>query len=83
MAQIVVRQLPDAVHAALRTRARRLGVSAEALVRDILAHELLPDVRPRPGTGLGDRLAAIWEGADMGGVSFEREDAPHEPLRFE
>ena len=83
MAQIVVRQLPDAVHAALRTRARRLGMSAEALVRDILTHEFLPEAAPRPGAGLGDRLAAIWEGADLEGLSFERDDAPHEPPRFE
>ncbi len=81
MAQIVVRQLPDAVHAALHTRAKSLGVSAEALARDILAHELLPE--DRPGASLGDRLAAIWEGANLDGVSFEREEAPHEPLRFE
>lgn len=83
MAQIVVRQLPDAIHAALRARARRLGVSAEALARDILAHELLPEARPRPAAGLGDRLAAIWEGADLQGVSFERAEPSHEPLRFE
>jgi plasmid stability protein len=79
MAQIVVRQLPDAVHAALHARARRLGLSAEALARTILAHELLPETRPR----LGDQLAAIWAGADLEGVSLERDQTPHEPLRFE
>lgn len=81
MAQIVVRQLPDAVHAALRARARHLGLSAEALARDILAHELLPG--SGPGAGLGDRLAAIWTGASLEGVRLEREEGPHEPLRLD
>lgn len=82
MAQIVVRRLPDSVHTALRARARGLGVSAEALARDILARELLPEDRPRLGAGLGDRLAAIWDGADLDGVSLDREGDPHEPPRL-
>lgn len=91
MAQIIVRQLPDAVHAELRVRAKRQGMSAEALVREILAAELLPDARPGGRGGLGDRLANIWKGANLKGATFggeqdEDEAASkhgHEPISFE
>ena len=91
MAQIIVRHLPDAVHAELRVRAKRQGMSAEALVREILASELLPDARPGGRGGLGDRLAAIWKGANLKGVSFDEEQGEdeaaskrgHEPMSFE
>lgn len=83
MAQIVVRRLPDAVHAALRDRARRQGVSAEALARDILARALLPDAAREPGADFLARLSAIWEGADLSGFEVARDGAPPEPPTLE
>ena len=76
MAQIVVRQLPDEVHRALKARAREHGRSAEAEARAILAEALGRDRR----TGAGDILADIWAGAELAGVEIERDRTPHEPL---
>lgn len=79
MPQIVVRQIPDEVHRALKARAIEHGKSAEAELRDILAQAVLPSTRRK----VGDMLCAIWAGAEAAPLVFERDQTPHEPLSFE
>ena len=79
MPQIVVRQLPDEVHRALKARAQEHGRSTEAEARDIIARAVLPDARPKAG----DLLCGIWQCAEISAVTFERDKSPHEPLSFE
>jgi plasmid stability protein len=79
MPQIVVRQIPDEVHRALKARAREHGQSAEAEVRDILSRAVLPDTRRKAG----DLMCGVWEGAETGQVVFNRDQTPHEPMSFE
>ncbi|MEQ8941444.1 MAG: Arc family DNA-binding protein [Roseitalea porphyridii] len=74
MAPIIVRQLPDEVHRALKAQAREHGRSAEAEARAILSEALGKDRRA------GDMLADIWAGADLTDVEIERDRTPHEPL---
>jgi plasmid stability protein len=76
VAQIIVRQLSDEVHRALKARAREHGRSTEAEARDIIARAVLPEARPR----VGDLLVDIWNGADLSDVDFERDKTPHEPM---
>ncbi len=73
MSSLTVRNLPDAVHRALKLRAARQGRSTEAEVRLIL------EAAVRPRVGLGARLAAIGRG--LGGVDLpiERDARPVEP----
>lgn len=54
MAMLTVRNIPDAVHRALRTRAARHGHSMEAEVRDILASAVSPQGRVKLGSVLAD-----------------------------
>lgn len=79
MPQIVVRQLPEEVHRALKARASQHGRSTEAEARDIIARAVLPNNRPKAG----DLLCGIWKGADVSGVTFERDTALHNPMSFE
>jgi plasmid stability protein len=78
MPQIVVRQLPDEVHRALKARAIEHGRSAEAEARDIIARAVLPEGRPKAG----DLLLDIWKGVDASAVILERDRTPHEPMDF-
>jgi plasmid stability protein len=56
MAQIVIRNLDEAVKQGLHIRARRHGRSMEAEARAILAAAVAAS--PPPATGLGSRIAA-------------------------
>ena len=56
VAQIVVRQIPDEVHRALKARAAAHGRSAEAELREIIARAVLREGRPRAG----DLMRGIW-----------------------
>ena len=78
MPQIIVRQLPDEVHRALKAQASEHGRSTEAEARDIIARAVLPDARPKAG----DLLCDVWRGADMSEVMFERDKSPHQPISF-
>ncbi|NHA15343.1 plasmid stabilization protein [Thioalkalivibrio sp. XN279] len=73
MAMITVRNLPDAVHRALRAQAARHGRSTEAEVRAILEDAVKPGVRVK----LGALLAEIGREADLS----EREFATLEEAR--
>lgn len=84
MAQLLVRQLDEAVKQALRRRARRHGRSMEEEAWLILAQAVAADEEASLGTaGLGHRMAAIftdagldvpigeWRGIDANPASFE------------
>ena len=77
MAQIIVRQLPDEVHAALKARAQRETRSAEAVARDILREALVP----RDQLGFGQRLASVWSGAEGAELDLQRD--PYEAVDLE
>ena len=83
MANVHVRNLPDAVHRALRVRAAHHGRSTEAEIRDIL--EIA--TRPPERVTLGSWLASIAR--EAGGLTvaeagaFNRDKTPAEPVKFE
>jgi len=84
MGIMTVRNIPDAVHRALRVRAAQNGHSTEAEVRDILAAAVMPKSRIR----LGDALAELGREiglTDEDAAIFDeiRDKTPAEPLRFE
>lgn len=68
MAQLVVRNLEDAVKTRLQRRARRNGRSMEEEVREILRSAA--SEKDQSTTGLGSKIAALVKGT---GLSF---DAP-------
>lgn len=84
MAMLTVRNLPAAVHRALRVRAALHGRSTEAEVRAILEEAVRPEGRLR----LGSLLAAIGRRAKLSDEESEvfervRDKGPAEPVRFE
>ena len=79
MPQILVRQLASVAHRALKARARQQNRSAESLAREILEGTLVPESR----TGLGTRMAALWDGADLLDVDLTRDQTPYEPVELE
>ena len=84
MAMLTVRNLPAAVHRALRVRAALHGRSTEAEVRAILEEAVRPEGRLK----LGSLLAAIGRRAKLSDEESEvfeqvRDRSPAEPVRFE
>ena len=79
VAQIVVRQIPDEVHRALKAQAAAHGRSAEAELREIIARAVLPQSRPRAG----DLMRRIWSVAETSDLTLERDRTPVEPACFE
>jgi plasmid stability protein len=85
MASVLIRNLPDEVHRALRVRAAQHGRSTEAEVRDILEKIAKPPERVK----LGSMLVSIAR--EAGGLTdaeaevFDRirDKTPAEPMRFE
>lgn len=85
MANVHVRNLPDAVHRALRVRAAHHGRSTEAEIREILEAAARPPDRVR----LGSLLVSIAR--EAGGLTDDeakhfnqlRDKTPVEPIRFE
>ena len=85
MATVNVRNLPDAVHRALRVRAAHHGRSTEAEIRFILEEA----TRPAERVKLGSMLTSIAR--DAGGLTDEelalfarvRSSAAAEPMDFE
>ena len=66
MAQLLVRQLDEAVKEALRRRARRHGRSMEEEARLILAQAVAASEDSSLGTaGLGHRMAALFSDAGL------------------
>ena len=65
MAQILVRNLDDAVKETLRARAREHGRSLEEEVRVILTESVKdPSASTEPEFGLGTRIAQLFAGID-------------------
>ena len=84
MAMLTVRNIPDAVHRALRTRAAHHGHSMEAEVRAILQSVVSPEGRVK----LGSLLAGMGRQARLTDDEFAvfaqvREKAPARPVDFE
>jgi plasmid stability protein len=79
MPAVTIRNLPEATHRALKSRAVRHGRSTEAEIRAILERA----VRPAERVKLGSELAAI--GREFGGVDLdiERDTAPAGTVSFE
>ncbi|MHB1279892.1 MAG: FitA-like ribbon-helix-helix domain-containing protein [Acidithiobacillus sp.] len=85
MANVHVRNLPDAVHRALRVRAAHHGRSTEAEIREILEAAARPPERVK----LGSLLVSIAR--EAGGLTDDeaehfnqlRDKTPVEPMRFE
>ena len=77
MSSVIVRNLPDATHRALKLRAAQHGRSTEAEIRFILEGAVAPKV------GMGSALAAI--GRSLGGMELDvqRDKRPVEPASFE
>ena len=85
MAVITVRNLPDAVHRALRVRAAHHGRSTEAEIRDILETVALPPERVKLGSLLTSiaREAGGMSDAEVEYFNRLRDQTPAEPMRFE
>lgn len=84
MAILTVRNLPDAVHRALRVRAAQHGRSTEAQAREILAAAVKPEKRLR----MGEALAAIGRKIGLTNEDFAvfenvRDRTPAKPLSFD
>lgn len=84
MATVVVRNLPEETHRALKVRAAIHGRSTEAEIRDILEKAAKPEGRIK----LGSLLAEIGRAAgltDAEHSAFEqvRDTSPVEPIRFD
>ncbi len=84
MAMLTVRNIPDAVHRALRTRAARRGHSMEAEVRDILESAVSPQGRVKLGSLLADmgRRAKLTDG-EFAVFEQVRSKTPAHPPSFE
>lgn len=85
MANVTVRNLPDAVHRALRARAAQHGRSTEAEIREILEAAVRPAERVRLGSMLVSiaREAGGLSDSEAAEFSSLRDRAPAEPARFE
>jgi len=79
VAAVVIRNLPEETHRALKERAARNGRSTEAEIREIIEKAVRPQTRVR----LGSELAAI--GRQAGGVDLEikRDKTPAGTVTFE
>ena len=67
MAQLIVRNLEDAVKRKLQRRAARHGHSMEAEIRDILRDAVKNEAEPRkePRKGLGTAIAERFKGIEL------------------
>ena len=81
MATLTVRNVPDAVHRALRVRAAHHGRSAEAEVRAILEEALIPEDRVKLGSLLVDigRRARLTDD-EVAGIENVRDRTPAKPV---
>jgi plasmid stability protein len=84
MPSVTVRNVPDAVHRALRVRAAKHGRSAEAEIREILANAVQPEGRVK----LGSLLASIGRKINLSDDEFSifeqsRDKSPAKSVDFE
>lgn len=80
MPAVVIRNLPEATHRALKRRAEAHGRSTEAEIRAILEATVRPTERAKLGTMLADigRRAGLEDDDPV----FERDATTAEPMRF-
>lgn len=85
MAVVTVRNVPDAVHRALRVRAAQHGRSTEAEIRDILEAATRPPERVKLGSLLVSiaREAEWLTDAEVAHFNQLRDKTPAEPMGFE
>ena len=83
MANVNVRNLPDAVHRALRVRAAHHGRSTEAEIRFILEAATQSAERVKLGTLLTAIAREAGGLTDAEAEAFNRDKTPAEPIRFE
>jgi len=85
MANILIRNLPDTVHRALRVRAAYHGRSTEAEIRSILEAIAQPPERIKLGSLLTSiaREAGGLTDAEAENFNQIRDKAPAEPMKFE
>ena len=69
LAAVVIRNLPEATHRALKRRAKAHGRSTEAEIRDILETALSPAEGAATGKEIFDALHAL--GQEFGGIELE------------
>jgi plasmid stability protein len=83
MAAVVIRNLSEAAHRALKVRAARHNRSAEAEMRAILEAAARPEGRPRLGSALAAMSRKIGlANADIEALDAARDSRPAEPMRF-
>lgn len=82
---LTVRNVPDAVHLALRVMAAQHGRSTEAEVRDILEKAAKPQNRVKLGSLLVSIAREAGEPTDAEADRFNnlRDKTPAEPMGFE
>lgn len=84
MAMLTVRNLPDAVHRALRMRAVTHGRSMEAEIRHILESAVAPEGRVKLGSLLADIGREAGLNDDEWGIFDQvRDPTPSRPVSFE
>ena len=84
MATVTVRNLPDAVHRALRMRAAMHARSTEAEIRNILEATVRPPERLRLGAALAELARSVGlTDDDMAAIERVRDKTPAEPVSFE
>jgi len=85
MASITVRNIPEAVHRAIRIRAAMHGHSTEAEVRHILEQAARPEGRIKLGSMLASiaREAGGLTEAEVEAINQQRDKTPAEPMSFE
>lgn len=83
MAAVTIRNLPDAVHRALKRRAAQHNRSTEAEMRAILEAAVQPEGRLRLGSALAEigRKAGLTN-ADVEALEAARQAAPAHPIRL-
>lgn len=84
MPSVTIRNVPEAVHRALRVRAAQHGRSAEAEIREILENAVQPEGRVK----LGSLLASIGRKINLSNDEFSifeqsRDKSPAKPVDFE
>jgi plasmid stability protein len=88
MAAVTIRNIPDEVHRAIKTRAAQNRRSAEAEIRAILEAAVRPENRLRLGSALSDVSREMGlTNADVEAleqaVEEVREKGPAQPMGFE
>ncbi|MGA2888522.1 MAG: plasmid stability protein [Terracidiphilus sp.] len=79
MPAVTVRNLPDAVHRALKLRAAHNARSTEAEIRVILEEAVAPKTRIK----IGSELAAFGQHFGEINLDLHRDQTPSEPAVFE